>query len=173
MARPPCPPTGDPVLDDPTTLEKLDSSFQAGNPNGPQTERRERFRAGYKFPDGHIESVDLTTPFATNCSDSLALPLTNGDGKLAWIWHSHPFVPFELVSQCGGDVYSSPREYPAEPSDADWTALDAINNALFANGEPPVPGYIYDKKLWFRMKPNVPGQQPIDSFIHGNRSACR
>lgn len=161
------------MLDDPTNLEKLDSSFQAGNPNGPQTERKERLRAGYEFPDGHVESDDLTTPFATNCSDSLSLPLTKGDGKLAWVWHSHPFVPRELVFQCGETVYNPPREYPAVPSRADWKALDAINNALFANGEPPISGYIYDKKRWYRMNPNIPGQQPSNDFIYGDRSACR
>lgn len=174
VAAPGCPPTGDPVMDDPNNLAKFDSSFQASNPNGPQTDRKEHIRAGYEFPDGHVESVDLNPPFATNCGiDSLSIPLTNGEGKLAWIWHSHPYFPFELVSQCGGEVLNPAKEYVGVPSGPDWKALDIINNTLFANGEPAIPGYIYDKKRWYRMNPNIPGQVPHNQWISGNRSACR
>jgi hypothetical protein len=64
-------------------------------------------------------------------------------------------------------------EYPGKPSKPDWKALGDLNNALFANGEPPIPGYIYDKERWYRMDPNIPGQQPKDHSINGKRSACR
>lgn len=109
LGRRPCPPTGHPILDNAMNREKFDSSFQASNPRGPQTQRKEHIRAGYKFPDGHVESIDLNPPSATNCDiPTLFLPLTNGAGKLAWFWHSHPFAPGEIVAQCGNVILSPP-----------------------------------------------------------------
>jgi hypothetical protein len=171
---PPCPPTGDPNLDDPVNREKFDSSFQAGNPFGPEGDRKEHIRAGYRFPDGHVESVDLNPPNANNCEiKNLFVPATNGEGKLIWIWHSHPYAPGDVATQCGGKVLSPPVPYPAVPSDPDWRLLDAVNNLQFTNGEPAVPGYIYDKKQTYRMNPNAFTEpSPPNKYATFDRPAC-
>jgi hypothetical protein len=174
LGRRPCPPTGNPILDDPANRQKFDSSFQATNPIGPQSQRKEHIRAGYKFPDGHIESVDLNPPSANNCAiPTLSLPLTNGAGKLAWIWHSHPFAPGELVTICGGVSLGMAKPYPATPSKEDWDFLDQTNQRLFANGEPPIDGFIYDHHQSMWMKHNTVGQPPQDNWDRFDHSSCQ
>jgi len=172
-----CPLTGDPQLDDAVNKSKMDSSFQASNPNGPQLDRREHLRAGYRFPDGHIESVDLNPPSAANCDiPNASVPLTNGDGKLIWLWHSHPFTPGELVAHClGYEPFDQPQPYPSAPSPRDWQFLDAINYQLWLAFESPIPGYIYDKTQTMRMDPNVIGEQPkfnVKSFNRPGPNEC-
>ena len=164
---PPCPPVGDPVLDDPVNREKFDSSFQASNPGGPQPQRKEHMRGGYKYPDGHVTSHDLNPPSATNCAiPNYAPPTRTTDGGvLVWVWHSHPFSPAEPVSQCGDKVFPEPREYGRGPSREDWEVLNAANRQLAIEGQPPATGYIYDRIFTYRMDPNSIDQSPKDHYV--------
>jgi hypothetical protein len=166
--------TGDPNLDDPVNREKFDSSFQASNPDGPQSERREHIRAGYRLPDGQVVSIDLNPSSANNCEiPSVFVPHNTTDGgKLVWIWHSHPYAPRELVTECAGRVLTPPRPLGAGPSQKDWMALDTVNKYLALEGEPPIPGYIYDKQQSYRQDPNSTGL-PRNRFTSFDRPACQ
>jgi len=67
-----------------------------------------------------LKAWTLNPPSATNCEiPDYSPPLTNGEAKLAWIWHSHPFAPGELVSRCGGKNLGYMKDYPAVPSPKD------------------------------------------------------
>jgi hypothetical protein len=175
----PCPPTGDVQLDFRSNREKFDSSFKAGNPNGPETSRKEHFRAGYRYPDGHVESFDLNAPNATNCtSGQVILPLIREDGgTLTWVWHSHPYGEDEFITRCGDVLFDFPQEYTSQPSGlevsgqpGDWEALNQINGSLAQNGLPPVPMYIYDKTNAIRMEPNPQGGPPTNTYDVYNRT---
>jgi hypothetical protein len=170
---PPCPETGDPQLDDPLNVEKMDSSFQASNPDSAQLLRKEHFRAGYGYPDGHVVSIDYNVT-ANNCeSADFTFPIEVNGAGLAWIWHSHPYTPGELVAQCLGKApFKTPVPYPAEPSNRDWDQLDAANYQLFLRGKSPIPGYIWDKKQVIRMTPNVVGETPRYKWVAYDRSVC-
>jgi hypothetical protein len=174
LGRRPCPPTGNPVLDDPQNRAQFELSFQASNPNGPQVQRKEHMVAGYQFPDGHVEREDLNPPQAHNCGiPGYDPPLTKGEGQLIWLWHSHPWAPGELASQCGDRIFGVQEPYPASPSPQDWQALRDVNNRLFAEGKPPIDGYIWDQFQAMWMK-----HDPIDAssrkdFKPYDRSSCQ
>lgn len=170
----PCPPTGDPVLDDPVNRDKMDSTFQASDPGAAQVNRREHIRAAYRYPDGHVESHDLNPPGAANCYiNNLFIPTQLPDGGvLAWLMHSHPFTPWELVTQCGNVVYAKPKPYFPGPSSqstaagggGDWQTFDAVNNQLYLDGHPQVRMYVFDKTSVYTMLPNPIGQSPTDTY---------
>ena len=174
LGRRPCPPTGHPVLDDPVNREKFDSSFQASNPTHPWPERKEHLRGGYQYPDGHIESIDLNPTQATNCDiHGYSPPLINGEGRLVWLWHSHPGTPGELVTACSGVDAGFLKPYPAAPSPPDWDLLAKTNLALSYEGQPPIDMFIYDNIQAFWMKHQPLDRTPIGKFEQFDRSACQ
>jgi len=48
-----------------------------------------------------------------------------------------------------------------------------VNKALFAQGEPPIDGFIYDAHQTLWMKHNPIDQSPKDDFEQFDRSACQ
>ena len=175
IGRRPCPPTGNPILDDPTNREKFDSSWKASNPRAPQAERREHLRAGYQYPDGHVVSQDMNPPTATNCGVPNYRPplVTTDGGRLLWIWHSHPFVPGELASVCGTTDPLMQKPYPAVPSSEDWALLDGTNESLNNAGLPLIDGYIWDDEQVMWMHHNPVSGTRVDSSQMFDRSSCQ
>ena len=59
------------------------------------------------------------------------------------------------------------------PSVKDWDFLDKVNQTLFANGEPPIDGFIWDNHQAIWMKHNPIDGSPKDESESFDRSSCQ
>jgi hypothetical protein len=137
--------------------------------------------AGFRYPNGTITSQDLTPSNTSPCDiTNLTIPTYNTDNApLAFVFHTHMFAPGEKVTltQCGNRKLSGDQYYIPGPSNYqtanpdDWSLLNALNSKLKLEGQPPIPGYIYDKALAYRMNPNgTNGEEPVDQWSSYDRT---
>lgn len=180
LVRPPlCPPTNDPILDDPVVRRGLDSAFQVSGADLPQGQRHEHAGIIVQYAsDGHREVIDINIS-SYDCMTADIPPERVPQGStLIATWHTHPTDPPEKSIQCGPVTFPAGAMYLRGPSEKDWLAFDKDNARRVQNGEARVPEYVYDKRRVYRMKPNVPPfsatnpQNDFTTTVH-DRPECR
>lgn len=158
---PPCPPSGDSILDDPTVRDSLRAGLAASNPDSTPGSgwRHEVGGVVWRHIDGTFLLQRIQDPQATECvyHSQAAPPPNPGDIAVA-IWHTHPSLTGEQVygcpgrSQAPGDGRPTARAAPTSNgggSDADW---NATNDGF--------PDYVYAKeRLLFRLDPGTPAAE--------------
>jgi hypothetical protein len=104
----PCPPTGDPALDDQGIREGLQDELMLSRPNHPsEIGRAERRGYLYLRDDGSYLGVPANDPTATQCGFTFpdnvlpAPPVIEGAIFLG-DYHTHPSYDGEELTDCGG-----------------------------------------------------------------------
>jgi len=146
-----CPPTGDPVLDDPGVRAGMSQLLEQSNPEASnQGDRVEKAGLIYRRPDGSVYLQPFVTQSPDNCTFEWGViqPVVDGDVLIAR-FHTHPYTPGEMVIVCGQRVLDPPMgtDYPrfgGAPL-SDWEELRAFNERLQAAGFPPVRDVVMDK----------------------------
>ena len=147
-ATPPCPPSGDSVLDSRAVRDGLKAGLAASGPNLPFLQRNEH--GGIIYQDtitGSYIVSDIPTALSgprVTCAYLFPNPLPPGppNGKQIAIWHTHPHVPSDTAYNCNPqDPVNSAVPYAVDPrpngggSPGDWNTTN-----VFA-----FPGYIISK----------------------------
>ena len=170
--EPPCPPTGDPVLDDPGVRGGMSNLMTQSNPDAPnQADRVEKAGLIYRRPDGSVYLQPFVTQAPDNCGFEWGIiqPLVGSD-VLIGRFHTHPYVPGEMVVACGQTALDPPvgTDYPRFGGAPlrDWEELRAFNDRLQSQGFPPVRDMVMDKNGVSLLDPSVtaPGSERSNPF---------
>ena len=177
--EPPCPPTGDPVLDDPGVRSGMSDLFSQSNPDAPnQGDRIEKTGLIYRRPDGSVYLQPFVPQSPDNCGFEWGIiePVVGADA-LTGRFHTHPYTPGEMVVVCGQTVLDPPMgtDYPRFGGAPlrDWEELRAFNDRLQSQGFPPVRDMVMDKNSVSILDPSVttPGSERSNPFQF-NHSRC-
>lgn len=178
LVRPaPCPPEGDPILDDPVVRRGLDSAFSVSGADLPQGQRHEHSGVIVQFADGHRQVIDMNVPNTTDCNTPAHDISSPPGSSIVAEWHTHPWdpgPPSEAWTRCGTTTFQKGFSYLPAPSPDDWTSLDGLNALRVNSHFPRIPEYVYDKRNVYRMNPNVttPPANNHTTFVHDRRE-CR
>lgn len=130
---PPCPPTGDSVLDSKAVRDALIAALSASGPNLPPHQRKEHGGIIYRLPDGTYLVEDIPnqhTGAAVTCGYRMGPGNHPPGGTQIAIWHTHPHFPNDTAYNCrpAVDPPTGLKPYLVDPrlngggSDADWDA---------------------------------------------------
>jgi hypothetical protein len=150
----PCPPTGDPALDDPNVRQGLRDERASSRPNPDGSGRKERRGFLFQRDDGSYFLEHLDDPSATMCETGIqglpAIPSIPG-ATFIGEYHTHPSNHLEPVTGCRGQKPGESRKAIRNAktgggSDGDWEYANVRQKSM----------YVIDNKLEVsRLDPNT------------------
>ena len=181
--RPWCPPTGDPILDDPTVRNGLKNALIASGIHLPQLQRQEKVGVVRRRPDGTLIFETLIPQgYATHCAFRLKNPAAlvdwPTDSDIVAYWHTHPSTPGDSIYGCGAP---DDPPIPYRPhlqgggSEGDWIQLNRANDARVAAGAAAVPEYVIDTQNVYTMPANVHWKNAVSGYKYTTHTpaGCR
>jgi hypothetical protein len=161
--KPPCPPTGDSLVDNQAVRDGLYDALQASySPDSIPANNKEQVRVIVRNADGTYSVLNATPAFAFPCNFYEPIAWPSGVDIVAFA-HTHPQEPYDHVYECPdprtGDIPIYDPYRQGGGSAGDWFLLEKWNNERKANGLNAIPEYIIDKRNVYRMAPNVPWKE--------------
>lgn len=156
----PCPPTGDPRLDNPDFRDSLRTIINEARADPNHTERGWRWWRNGPEVSHRWERAPVT--FADNCRRIGPGPGGGTSEFLDAHGHTHGYNPGAIITCV--DAQGVPYTVIYRPvaggggSPEDWGTVDTYNNALGSGANPPnpaIPGYTVDPTTVWRLDPNT------------------
>jgi hypothetical protein len=153
-----CPPTNDPVLDDPAVRQQLLDQLARSRPNADGTGKKEYGGYVYQHDDGTYFLYPANDLTATDCGFTIPAgspPVVAGAHYAGRFWHTHPSHEGDRLYGCSwakpGDIVRATRDPKyGGGSPQDWDSVNEVHT----------PGYIIDlDKNVYRLDPDRPENQ--------------
>jgi hypothetical protein len=154
----PCPPTSDPVLDDPDVKRDLEAELVASRGNGGALTKQEHTGWIYQWQNTQDYFVHPEQdPGATDCGNTIRAPQGVSGAVPVRPYHTHPSYNGETLFGCGGGPQIADRSPQwGGGSVKDWAAAQSGSMYVVSYDKLGQPGKVYrldpslasSKKLW-------------------------